>query len=174
MRDSMRVAAIEAGGTKFVLGIIESDGPLEAPKLLARGRINTQDPATTVDEAAAWFRAAFESFGSMQRMGIASFGPLAGRFGAADWGRIGKTPKPGWSGFDLAGSMRERLGMTIAMDTDVNAAALAEGRWGASRGLADHVYVTVGTGIGEGGATAGSSVRWRCAFLSASLIRLIG
>ncbi|HUW71430.1 MAG TPA: ROK family protein [bacterium] len=156
MRNTTRVAAIEAGGTKFVLGIIESGGPLETPRILARGRISTRDPAATADEAAAWFRTAFESFGPMQRMGIASFGPLAGRFGAADWGRIGKTPKPGWSGFDLAGAMRERLGMTIAMDTDVNAAALAEGRWGASRGLADHVYVTVGTGIGGGVVSNGA------------------
>jgi len=156
MSDTMRVAAIEAGGTKFVLGIVEGGGPHQVPEVLARGRIATQDPAATVDGAAAWFRKASETYGPIERMGIASFGPLAGRFGSTDWGRIGKTPKPGWSGFDLAGAMRERLGMTIAMDTDVNAAALAEGRWGACRGLADHVYVTVGTGIGGGVVSNGA------------------
>lgn len=156
MKGSMRVAAIEAGGTKFVLGILESSGPLATPTILSRGRIGTRDPQTTAEEAAAWFRTATAAFGPVERMGIASFGPLAGRFGTADWGRIGKTPKPGWSGFDLAGALRERLGMSIAMDTDVNAAALAEGRWGACRGLADHVYVTVGTGIGGGVVSNGA------------------
>lgn len=156
MKGSMRVAAIEAGGTKFVLGILESGGPLDTPTILARGRIATRDPDTTSEEAAAWFRARVATFGPIDRMGIASFGPLAGRFGSADWGRIGGTPKPGWSGFDLAGAMRNKLGMRIAMDTDVNAAALAEGRWGASRGLADHVYVTVGTGIGGGVVSNGA------------------
>ncbi len=156
MSDTIRVAALEAGGTKFVLGIVESGGRHEVPVVLARGRVATQDPAATTAEAAAWFRKATDTYGPVERMGIASFGPLAGRFGAADWGRIGKTPKPGWSGFDLAGAMRERLGMTIAMDTDVNAAALAEGRWGACRGLADHVYVTVGTGIGGGVVSNGA------------------
>ena len=64
------------------------------------------------------------------------------------------TPKPGWAHTDVAPEIGRRLGVPVAFDTDVNAAALGEHRWGAARGLDTFVYLTVGTGIG-GGAMAG-------------------
>jgi fructokinase len=42
------------------------------------------------------------------------------------------------------------LGVPIALDTDVNAAAVGEWRQGAAKGLDTFVYLTVGTGIGGG------------------------
>ena len=58
------------------------------------------------------------------------------------------TPKPGWSGFDIMGALHGALGVPIALDVDVGAAALAEWRLGAGRDVDSLVYVTVGTGIG--------------------------
>ena len=51
--------------------------------------------------------------------------------------------------------------MPVAFDTDVNAAALAEARWGAAHdlkasGLENILYITVGTGIGGGALVDGS------------------
>ena len=63
---------------------------------------------------------------------------------------ITTTPKPGWAHTEVAGELGRRLGVPVAFDTDVNAAALGEHRWGAARGLDTFVYVTVGTGIGGG------------------------
>jgi fructokinase len=146
----MLVAALEAGGTKFIPGMVESGSARSVPAILDRGRVPTGEPGMTVGAVAAWFEAAFERFGKPARLGIASFGPLAGRYGSQSWGRLGPTPKPGWSGYDLAATLGSKLGLAVSMDTDVNAAALAEGLWGASQGLANHVYVTVGTGIGGG------------------------
>jgi len=46
--------------------------------------------------------------------------------------------------------MARRYRIPAGIETDVNAAARAEGRWGGARELMDYVYVTVGTGIGAG------------------------
>jgi glucokinase len=46
--------------------------------------------------------------------------------------------------------MTERLGMPVFIDNDANCAALAEHRFGASRGADNAVLLTVGTGIGGG------------------------
>jgi fructokinase len=82
----------------------------------------------------------------VDRVGIATFGPVD-----RSTGTIGSTPKPGWSGFNwLTFAETVFKGANVAVDTDVNAAALAEARHGASRGLRVSVYLTVGTGIGGG------------------------
>jgi fructokinase len=88
-------------------------------------------------------------------VGIASFGPIDPDPRSPTFGHITTTPKAGWAHTDLAGEVRRALRCPVGFDTDVNAAALGEHRWGAAQGLDTFVYLTVGTGLGGGGMVNG-------------------
>lgn len=138
-----RFAGIELGGTKVVVGF--GSGPDDLSECV---RIPTTTPDETLT-AVAEIVAAEHRNGPLAGIGIATFGPVRLDRDATDWGRILATPKPGWTGADLIDPFRA-MGLSIAVDTDVAGAAVAEGRWGACMGLSDHAYVTVGTGVGVG------------------------
>lgn len=141
---------IEAGGTKFVVGIVAAPHDIRETT-----RFDTINPAETIGGSIAWLRDAQARHGALSAIGIASFGPLELDRAAPNWGHITATTKPGWSDSDFGGRVGRELGLPIGFDTDVNGAALAEARWGAGRGQKISIYVTVGTGIG-GGAIVGN------------------
>ena len=136
---------IEAGGTKVVCAV--GTGPDD---LRAVERFPTTTPEETLGRAIAYFRDR-----PVAAVGVGSFGPVDVDPDSPTWGHVTSTPKPGWQGADVAGGVARALGVPVGFDTDVNAAALAEYRWGAARGLDTFVYLTVGTGIGGGGLIAG-------------------
>ncbi|MEP6938268.1 MAG: ROK family protein [Rudaea sp.] len=136
---------IELGGTKILCRAIDGSGTL----LLDR-RFATSTPAAAVDDLATCFASIGDPRTRVAAIGIASFGPVVVDAASADFGCILATPKPGWSNFNLRAALADRFGVPIAVDTDVNAAAIAEHALGAGRGLDCVAYVTVGTGIGGG------------------------
>jgi fructokinase len=139
---------IEAGGTKWVCAV--GTGPDD---LRATETIPTTAPRETIDRAVAFF----EREGPLDAIGIGSFGPVDLSPSSPTWGYITTTTKPGWAHTDVGPEIGRRLSVPVAFDTDVDAAALGEHRWGAARGLDTFCYVTVGTGIG-GGAVAGGKL----------------
>jgi len=141
----MQFGGIEAGGTKFVCAI--GTGPHD----VETSEIPTGNPDETIQRAVDFFKAR----STVSAIGIASFGPIDPNPKSATFGYITATPKLAWRNLDFAGAMRGALGVEVAFDTDVNAAALGEFRWGAARGLEDFLYVTAGTGIGGGGMSNG-------------------
>lgn len=136
---------IEAGGTKFVCAVGDAMG-----NVVVESRMPTRDPVTTFRQVFDFFHAARAQHGELGAYGIASFGPLNINPLSAGYGRMLKTPKQGWSDFDLRGVLAGEFGKPVGISTDVNAAGLAESRWGNGKGLPSLIYVTVGTGIGAG------------------------
>jgi fructokinase len=137
---------IETGGSKWECAV--GTGPDD---LTATETIPTTSPDETLGRAAAFF----EREGPVDAIGIGSFGPIDQDRSSPTWGYITTTPKPGWADTDVGQQLGRRLGVPIAFDTDVNAAALGEYRWGAAQGLETVCYITVGTGIGGGVVLAG-------------------
>lgn len=134
------LGAVELGGSKVLCAVAEGD------IIVAETRVPTSTPELTQAAVTAFF-APYR--GALLALGVASFGPLELRAGER-FGALLTTPKPGWSGTPLRAALERELGVRVAIDTDVNAAALAEQRLGAGRGADPCVYVTVGTGIGVG------------------------
>ena len=144
----MLFGTLEAGGTKMVLSIGN-----EQNELIEQMSIPTEAPEKTIPAMIDWFRDK-----KIAALGIGTFGPVDLKKDSPTYGWITKTPKPGWSDKPLLPPMQEALGVPALIDTDVNAAALAEWKLGAARGLNSCLYVTVGTGIGAGMVIEGKLV----------------
>ncbi len=137
---SVLYGGIEAGGTKFICAV--GTGPDDLRM--------TQFPTTRPDETFARAVAFFQEQAPLAAIGIGSFGPVDPNPASRTYGYITTTPKPGWAHVDFAGAIRRALGVPVGFDTDVNAAALGEYRWGAARRIDNFIYLTIGTGIGGG------------------------
>jgi fructokinase len=144
-RESRLFGAVEAGGTKFVCAIGDESG-----KIHAEARFPTIDAHSTLAAVGDFLDAQRRARGRMTAIGVACFGPLILDKRSAKYGFIGNTPKAGWRDVDIAGMLAREFACPVGFDTDVNAAALAEQRWGAARDTRNLIYLTVGTGIGGG------------------------
>ncbi len=136
--------AVEGGGTKFLCALGESSG-----RVLARTEIPTTTPSETLARVIDFFAAQ----GIPHSVGVAMFGPLN-----LSRGTTLKTPKAAWNDVAVAATLEDALGVRVALDTDVNAAALAEWTDGAGQECDPLVYITVGTGVGGGLLVGGEPV----------------
>ena len=139
------LAGVELGGTKCVCILGSGPGDIRAQERLA-----TADPHTTLSRIESVLDGWREQYPGIAALGVASFGPLELNRDSPAYGHIKSTTKPGWSHTDVARRLGGRLSVPLGVSTDVNGAALAEGRWGAAQGLTNFAYVTVGTGVGVG------------------------
>ncbi|MDT8449349.1 MAG: ROK family protein [Wenzhouxiangellaceae bacterium] len=147
------IGGIEAGGTKFVCAVA-----INPARVLDRHTVVTTTPDATLAEVVEFFRSAQRRFGRLRALGVASFGPVELDLRSPDYGSITQTPKAHWNHVPLVSRLREALDVPVGFDTDVNGAALGEGRDGAAAGLDHYIYVTVGTGIGAGLVSSGRLV----------------
>jgi fructokinase len=147
------LGGVELGGTKCVC--ILGTGPSDVREQIS---IPTGERDSTLARINSVLDAWQAQHGPIEGMGLASFGPLDLRPDSRHFGHITSTVKPGWEGTDVIGRLATHRGVPIIINTDVNGAALAEGRWGAARDLKDYAYITVGTGVGVGLIVGGSPV----------------
>lgn len=137
---------IEAGGTKFVC-VIGTD----PDNILFEKRFPTTSPDETIQTTIDFFNKTKNEFGiEITSIGLGCFGPVDLNINSKKYGYITTTPKPGWGDTDIISPIKNALKLPVIFDTDVNAAAIGEGKWGAGVNLENFVYFTIGTGIGAG------------------------
>jgi fructokinase len=139
------------GGTKCMC--VLGTGPHD---IRAEVRLDTRGPVETLRDITQLLASWHTQYG-FRALGIASFGPADLDRRSATYGSLTGTPKPGWDAIAVLPAL-SLLAVPVGFDTDVNAAALAEGLWGGARGLCSFAFVTVGTGIGVGTVIDGASV----------------
>ena len=140
--------ALEAGGTKMVLSILDDAG-----EMTERVSMKTENPDITVDKMLDFFIKHH-----IDALGICSFGPLDLNPASDTYGYITSTPKLQWRNYPLLPVMSTALQVPVMLDTDCNGAALAEAKLGAAKNGGSCLFVTVGTGIGGGIAMHGHPV----------------
>jgi fructokinase len=150
---SKLLAGVELGGTKCVC--ILGTGPDDVRAL---ERLDTGEREQTLQQIEAVLDRWKQQHGAPRALGIASFGPVNLLPDSPTYGFITSTSKIGWRDTNVARRLARHTAVPVGFDTDVNGAALAEGRWGAGRGFNDFAYVTVGTGVGVGSIVRGRSV----------------
>lgn len=139
------LAAIEAGGTKFVCAVGDEKG-----NIVERIQIPTTVPEETIPMVIEFFQKY-----KVDAIGIGSFGPIDVNQDSPTYGYITSTPKTGWRNYPFVQALKDAFDVPVGFNTDVNAAALGEATFGAAKGLDSCLYITVGTGIGAGAIVQG-------------------
>ena len=139
------IGAVDIGGTKLAVGLVD-----EAGRVVARSEAATGPDST-------YFAGLERMTGMLSQMaksarveitgiGIGSTGPvdpLAGELGEVDF-------LPHWRRQNPVQDLAKIFGVKVALENDADAGALAEAAWGAGRDKSRLIYITVGTGIGGG------------------------
>jgi len=140
----MIVGAVDIGGTKVAVGMVDENG-----RVLAHVDFPS-DPdnyAGALQGIIAGLRETSRSADvAISGIGIGSTGPLdafTGQYGLVDF-------LPGWRDQNLPQDLARVFGVSAAMENDGDAAVLGESGWGAGKNKPNIIYVTVGTGIGGG------------------------
>jgi glucokinase len=138
------IGAVDIGGTKIAVGGIREDGTV------AYRRECPTDPEKGFHHAMRriheMLHAAIAACGPLDGIGVACPGPLDPFTGII--GNVGTLP--GWQGSNLTEALQAHFGVTVSVENDADAAALAEANWGAAKSSNNFIYLTISTGIGGG------------------------
>lgn len=147
------IGAVDIGGTKIAVGGIREDGTV------AYRRECLTEPGKGFQHA-IWricemLDAVITACGPLDGIGVACPGPLHPFTGII--GNVGTLP--GWQGSNLVEALQSHFAVTVSVENDADAAALAEANWGAAKGSNNFIYLTISTGIGGGVVLRGELYR---------------
>jgi glucokinase len=139
---------LDIGGTKILIALADADGQIVAE---SRFRDWTSgdaaaDLAMIAGEIGFLLENAKVGTGQVRCLGVSAAGPLDIERGVV----IDAPNVAGWREVPVVESLSRALSMPVRLENDANAAALAEWRHGAGRGVDDLIFLTMSTGVGAG------------------------
>lgn len=146
-RASELFLGVDIGGTKVAAGLVDSQGEIRAQSRTPM--VSAGAPAKGLAAVSVAIKELFAQSGESPNyaaIGICAPGPLNPLTGLI----INPPNLPIWQNYPLADELRKLYNVSVRIDNDANAAALAEAKWGAGRGYRNIFYATVGTGVGTG------------------------
>ncbi len=135
----MLTVGVDVGGTRVRAGVVDAQGAI-----LDTARTATPAHEQALESAVAGVVAELAGRHPVGAVGLA----LAG-FVTPDRRSVRFAPHLAWRDAPVADRIADRVGLPVVVEHDVNAAALAERRFGAAKGAATVVFVAIGTGIGS-------------------------
>ena len=140
---------VDLGGTKILAGVVTREGNV----------LRRHERMTTLDSQDALVAELEIAIGEVLDDDVGAIG--MGVPGPLDLstGRTYDMVNLPFHDFPLRDHMREKFSLPIGLDNDANAAAVAEWRVGAGRGVDDLVMLTLGTGLGGGVISNGRPFR---------------
>jgi glucokinase len=131
--------ALDIGATKVEGALVHPDGTLVARERILVAQ-HQADLIGAIIEMAR--RVSVEVVGVV---GVACAGPMT-----VDGEEVSPLNIPAWRDFPLRQSLRDALDLDVHVDGDARALALAEGAFGAARGMSSYLSMVVSTGVGGG------------------------
>ena len=148
-----QIGAVDIGGTKIAVGIVREDGAqLDRLECSTKVEHGFKDAILRIEGMLGQLAA---RWGGIAGIGVACPGPLEPLAGII--GNVGTLA--GWENGHLAEELSTRFGLSVAVENDADAAALAEYAWGGAKPDGTLIYVTVSTGIGGGIVQSGQLYR---------------
>jgi glucokinase len=148
--------AADIGATGTKLGVVAEDGS-----------IRTRTTVLTRPSGPALVEELADTLGALLADAASLGSPVLGIgvsvAGFLDRGReamVHNANLPGLRDFPLRRALEERLGVECRLEVDSNASTVAEHRFGAGRGAARLLGVTIGTGLGGGVIVDGRLLRY--------------
>lgn len=141
------VLAADLGGTTTALGLFLLDGTcLAEVRFTIPPTAKGQDVVGyLVDAARRLWHGAPAGCPQVLGMGVAAPGVTD-----PETGEVTLAPAVGWAGTPVRHLLEQELGIPVVVDNDVNAAALAEWRFGDGARYHSFCFVSIGTGVGMG------------------------
>lgn len=133
---------IDVGGTKVLGGVVDESGNILEKARRDTPRQGGSELTKTIAEVA---------LDLMRNHKVSAVGVSAAGFVSSDRKTMLATPNiAGWNDVNLDAELTELIGIDVVIENDGNAAAWGEAVFGAGRGEAHMLMLTVGTGIGSG------------------------